>query len=196
MNSDSLKEPGISRIDTDSTHGWYVRAYRNGKVRSKFFSDRKHGDKEAALEEARRHRDELFETVAKQPKEPRKRSPQISAKRSGTGVVGVTRTDKRSANGNLLTCYSVSWRPEPNVQKCTSFSWEKYGEQEAFRMAVTHRFERLIEAYGTDIEDRLLKEHHGNERVLSIVSDVFSRALSNGGQANNGFAKRTESALS
>ena len=179
------KEAGISRIDTESTHGWYVRAYRNGKVQSKFFSDRKYGDKWAALESAKDHRDDLFQTVASEPKEPRKRSPQISAKRSGTGVVGVTRTDKRSASGNMLTCYSVSWRPKPNVQKCTSFSWEKYGEEAAFTMAVSHRFERLIEAYGPSIQERLLKEHSGDEKVLSIIVEVFSDKTSNG--APNGF---------
>ena len=181
MEVTTAKEAGISRIDTESTHGWYVRAYRNGKVQSKFFSDRKYGDKWSALEEAKVHRDDLFQTVASEPKEPRKRSPQISAKRSGTGVVGVTRTDKRSASGNMLTCYSVSWRPKPNVQKCTSFSWEKYGEEAAFRMAVTHRFERLIEAYGLSIRERLLKEHAGDEKVLSIVSEVFSEKNGNGG---------------
>ena len=185
----SAKEPGISRIDTDSTHGWYVRAYRNGEVKSKFFSDRKYGDIDAALTEARKHRDLLFATVARQPKEPRKRSPQISAKRSGTGVVGVTRTDKRSANGNTLTCYSVSWRPEPNVQKCTSFSWEKYGEEEAFRMAVTHRFERLIEAYGAGIKERLLKEHQGNDRILGIVSEVLECDPASVGAERNDFAQ-------
>ena len=181
MEVTTAKEAGISRIDTESTHGWYVRAYRNGKVQSKFFSDRKYGDKWSALEEAKVHRDDLLQAVASEPKEPRKRSPQISAKRSGTGVVGVTRTDKRSASGNMLTCYSVSWRPKPNVQKCTSFSWEKYGEEAAFRMAVTHRFERLIEAYGPSIRERLLKEHAGDEKVLSIVSEIFSEKNGYGG---------------
>ena len=177
MLQGATKEPGISRIDTDSTHGWYVRAYRNGTVRSKFFSDRKHGDIVSALESAKKYRDELFAAVSELPKEPRKRSPQISAKKSGTGVVGVTKTEKRSASGVPLTCYSVSWRPAPNVQKCTSFSWEKYGESEAFRLAVTHRFEKMAEAYGDGIRERLLDEHRNNPRVLEIISRVFTKAF-------------------
>lgn len=173
MSASPQKEPGISRIDTDSTHGWYVRAYRNGSVQSKFFSDRKYGGRDVAYKEACSHRDELFQKVAAQPKEPRKRSPQISAKRSGTGVVGVTRTDKKTASGKVLTCYSVSWRPQSNVQKCTSFSWDKYGEAEAFRRAVKHRFEKLIEGYGPTVEGRLRDEHKENPLVLKIVEEVF-----------------------
>lgn len=59
---------GISRIDSGSTHGWFVRAYRNGKTYSKLFSDRKCGGKGKALKLAKEHRDELqakLEKIAK-----------------------------------------------------------------------------------------------------------------------------------
>lgn len=64
---------GISRIDSSSTHGWFVRAYRNGKTYSKLFSDRKCGGKGKALKLAREHRDQLVEKLQAIPKAPRKR---------------------------------------------------------------------------------------------------------------------------
>jgi hypothetical protein len=33
----------------------------------------------------------------------------------------------------------VSWRPEPKVQKSTSFSIKKYGEEKALEMAIELR---------------------------------------------------------
>lgn len=63
---------GISRIDSTSTHGWFVRGYRNGKTYSKLFSDRKCGGKAKALNEARTYRDELLDELAAIPKVPRK----------------------------------------------------------------------------------------------------------------------------
>ena len=48
---DSTNEnKGISRVDSGSTQGWFVRGYRNGKTYSKFFSDGKYKDKEEAVE--------------------------------------------------------------------------------------------------------------------------------------------------
>jgi hypothetical protein len=50
---------GISRIDSGSTHGWFVRVYKNTKTFSKLFSDRKIGGKGKALKEAKEHRDKM-----------------------------------------------------------------------------------------------------------------------------------------
>ena len=50
--------PGISRIDSKHTHGWYVRVYANGGVlKSKLFSDRLFGGKQQALDNAIKFRD-------------------------------------------------------------------------------------------------------------------------------------------
>jgi len=56
---------GISRIDSGSTHGWFVRCYRNGKTFSKLYSDRKCGGKGKALQQAKDHRDALQERIDK-----------------------------------------------------------------------------------------------------------------------------------
>lgn len=149
------KEKGISRIDSDSTHGWFVRGYRNGKTYSRLFSDLKCGGREAALAAARSHRDRLHEKLEQIPAHPRSRRLVVRDARNSTGVLGVCRTAKRSSSGKVHECYSVSWRPSPGVQKCTSFSIRKYGEKKAFQLAVAHRRQMLREIYGPSILPRI-----------------------------------------
>lgn len=147
----SAKEKGISRIDANSTHGWFVRGYRNGKTYSRLFSDRKCGGREEALEAARAFRDRLHNELGQAPREPRARRVVYRDSRNSTGVLGVCRTTKKGAKGRLSDCYSVSWRPEPGVQRCTSFSIRKYGEKKAFQLAVAHRRKMLKQIYGQKI---------------------------------------------
>lgn len=136
-NIESLK--GISRIVTSSTLGWYVRVYRNKKTYSKFFSDTKFGGKDKALETAIFQKEELSRMISKIPKKPTKRRVVTKDKRNTTGVLGVSRTSKKASNGKSYDCYTVSWRPEPKVQKSTSFSIKKYGEEKALEMAIELR---------------------------------------------------------
>lgn len=140
------KEKGISRIDSGSTHGWFVRGYRNGKTFSRLFSDLKHGGTEAALDEARTFRASLYEDLEKIPAQPRARRVVTRDSRNTTGVIGVCRTTKTGPNGTKHACFSVSWRPERGVQKCTSFSIRKYGEEKAFQLAVAHRKKMMQES--------------------------------------------------
>lgn len=69
------KNKGISRIDSGSTHGWFVRGYRNGRTYSKLFSDLKCGGKKKAMDLARDYRDQLHAELAKIPASPRGRKP-------------------------------------------------------------------------------------------------------------------------
>lgn len=142
-----IKIKGISRIDAESTHGWFVRGYKNKKTYSKFFGDRKHGGKEAALAEAIKHRDELLNELEGIPDNPRPRRIVSKDSRNVTGVLGVCRIVKKSPSGTVNECYSVTWRPEPGVQKCASFSIRKYGEEEAFRLAVELRRKKMAEIF-------------------------------------------------
>lgn len=152
------KEKGISRIDSGSTHGWFVRGYRNGKTWSRLFSDMKCGDRRKALEEARAFRDELHNKLEEIPSQPRARRVVTRDARNATGVLGVCRTSKKSPNGTVNEVYSVSWRPAPGVQKCTSFSIRKYGDKKAFQLAVAHRKRMLKEIYGPSVLNKLKKE--------------------------------------
>lgn len=149
------KEKGISRIDSGSTHGWFVRGYRNGRTYSRLFSDGKCGGGEAALEAALEFRDKLYAKLDDIPRQPRARRVVLHDARNSTGVLGVCRTAKKSPNGKVNECYSVSWRPEPGKQKCTSFSIRKYGEKKAFQLAVAHRKKMLKEIYGSSVLNRM-----------------------------------------
>jgi len=152
---------GISRIDSGSTHGWFVRGYRNGKTYSKLFSDRKCGGKGKAHAQAKAYRDELRLELESIPKKPRQRRIVFSDSRNTTGELGVSRTTKLGPNGKRYECYSVSWRPEPGVQKCTSFSIKKYGEKKAFRLAVEYRRKQMREIHGPGFYRQMsqLKRH-------------------------------------
>lgn len=160
----SKAKKGISRIDSGSTHGWFVRGYRNGTTYSKLFSDRKCGGKGKAQKLARDYRDELAEQIEAIPKRPRARRIVTSDARNTTGELGVSRTTKLGPNGTKHECYSVSWRPEPGVQKCTSFSIKKYGEKKAFKLAVAHRRKMMREIHGPNFYRQLAAKAKQSEK--------------------------------
>ena len=139
---------GISRIDSRSTRGWFVRGYRNGKTYSKLFSDGRCKGRDAALENARKYRDKLHAKVAAIPKSARARRFVTRNRRNTSGVIGVTKIKRKAKDGSLIESYSVSWRPLPGVQRCTSFSIRKYGEKRAFALACRHRKRMLKKIYG------------------------------------------------
>ncbi len=68
-----MQNKGISRIDSGSTHGWFVRGYKNRKTYSKLFSDLKCGGKRKALLLARRYRDQLLKKIEKIPVKVKRR---------------------------------------------------------------------------------------------------------------------------
>ncbi len=146
---------GISRIDSGSTHGWFVRGYKNGKTYSKLYSDGKWGGRDKALAAAKLFRDSLADRLEKIPAKPRARRLVFRDSRNSTGVLGVSRIVKRTPRGTIHESYSVSWRPEPGVQKSTSFAIRKYGEKKAFQMAVAFRRKMLREIYGPGVFRKL-----------------------------------------
>ena len=139
---------GVIRIDSDSTHGWQVRVYRDGKTYSKLFSDRKCGGREEAFAAARDYRTSLVEEVADLPAvEPRRRL--VRRNRGNTsGVVGISRTYKRDRRGVRHEVYAVSWNPEPGVARGTSFSIRRYGEDQAFQKACELRWAKMKGIHG------------------------------------------------
>ncbi|MFP4166639.1 MAG: hypothetical protein ACLFUF_05660 [Opitutales bacterium] len=154
-------EKGISRIDSGTTHGWFVRGYRNGKIYSKLFSDRKSGGKGKALALARDYRDELQDKLEAIPKKPR---IVLSDTRNKTGELGISRVTEIDPNRGDHDCYSVSWRPEPGVQERASFSINKYGEKKAFRLAVEFRKARMREIHGPKFYRKLSKKKQRRDK--------------------------------
>ncbi len=82
----------ITRIDQEkkNTHGYYVRIQRDNNRISTFFSDKRYGGKQKALEAAKEFRDKeisKWEAVAKNPNVP------ISyGKPTNTGELGIIKT--------------------------------------------------------------------------------------------------------
>lgn len=148
---------GISRIDSGSTHGWFVRGYRNRVTSSKLFSDRKCGGKNKARAAAKEYRDGLHASLAKIPKERRGPRIVLEDSRNKTGELGVSRVTRIGASGQEYPIYTATWRPELGVQKCTSFSVNKYGEKGAFRKAVALRRAKMKEIHGPDFYKDLAK---------------------------------------
>lgn len=149
MNKDiSLK--GISRIDAGSTHGWFVRAYRNKKTYSKFFSDSKFKNRDMALSKAIEERNTLKKQISKIKKKPTKRRIVQTDSRNKTGELGVSKSSKKAKNGLYYECYSVSWKPKSGKQKSTSFSIKRYGDSEALKMAIDLRRKMMCQIHGND----------------------------------------------
>jgi hypothetical protein len=148
---------GISRIDQPHkhNHGWYVRVAFQKKVYSKFFSDLSNDGRDKALRKAVRYRNALEVQFGK-PRTDRLVVASPPCKRRG--VVGVVRTLKptRTRTGKLTKSpvYEVTWSPEPNKVKRTSFSILKHGEKGAFLKAYKLRKKVERQIYGREIPSR------------------------------------------
>lgn len=143
---------GISRIDSDHnhTHGWYVRVRQNGKVRSKFFSDQKHGGIAKALMKARRfYKNEMREIVAETLGEIPDKLPNrvivTKNRNNNTGVVGVQLVERKNPGGSMYRAYRVCWSDNSGKSHTKFFSIKKLGEKEAFRQACDYRKKKLLE---------------------------------------------------
>ena len=145
---------GISRIDSEQKkmHGWYVRVRFNNETRSKFVTDRQHGNKEAALKAAVECRDELERELGK----PRTDWVVVGSNpRNRVGVAGVRRAVKKykGKDGTVYEneVYEVSWNAGREKKGRTSVSIRKYGEARAFRMACAIRREKERQMYGEPV---------------------------------------------
>jgi hypothetical protein len=185
-NNDKSTYKGISRIDSKTTKGWLVRGYKNGIRYSKLFSDGKFGGKNIALTKAIVFRNELCTRLSSIPSKPRSQKIVSHDKRNQTGVLGVSKLFKNGKDNKKLGFYSVTWRPSKGKQKCTSFSIAKYGEELAFKKAVSLRYEKLLAAYGKEIAVKIVGEENVSAHVLadsgtavgrSVIVDVQGSAL-------------------
>jgi hypothetical protein len=158
----------ISRIDSKKAVGWYVRVKFNRKNHTKFFSDSLHGGKSDALEAAIRWRNEKEKELGK----PRTDRVVIASfEGNNTGYTGVNRTQKwtgaRNKNGdplpNFSPVYAVSWSPKPGTVRGTSFSINKYGEEEARRKAIELRKRMERKIYGEEIKVNRSKQPRSDQ---------------------------------
>lgn len=141
--------PGITRIDISkmegkgSTHGWEMRIRRRHVKDEMFFSDREHGGKTKALAAARKYRDKMDRDI---PRYSRREIAEIISKRNTSGVAGVRLAEIFSPkNRKKYRAWVAYWSPVPHVRKTKSFAVEKFGDEEACRLAVAARREGVAE---------------------------------------------------
>ena len=127
----------ISRINLPlmKTHGWQVRLRRQGKLFSKFFSDRKHGGEEEALTIARAYRNELIKSL---PDPVRAGAEGKMTRRNVSGVVGVSRIVIKSGL-RRYEFWQATWSCDSGIRKRMKFSVRRYGEDRAFELACVAR---------------------------------------------------------
>jgi hypothetical protein len=129
----------ISRIDSNKTHGWYVRVTFLGTEHRKLFSDNKYGNKLSALIEAKKYRDELEESLGK----PRTDRIVISThKRNNTGMLGVRRRE--------FPAFEVQASIKPGKIKKIIVPIANGDEQAAFKEACRIRQQLLHKSYSGD----------------------------------------------
>lgn len=119
------------------THGWQVRLCRGGKRLSKFFSDRRCGGPDAALQAAITFRDQLLKRL---PQPQRAGAAGKLTRRNVSGVVGVSRIVVRSGSASY-EFWQATWSPSPGVRKRVKFSIRRYGDERAFELACEARRE-------------------------------------------------------
>lgn len=125
----TTRHKNITRIDHPAkrTYGFFVRVRWKGQNRSRFFSDKKHGDRLAALTAAIDWRDATEQELDK----PRTERLVIGQPRSSnTGVVGV----RRRTEGHT-EYMEATWVNEQGTLSRTRFSIARYGVKGALRRA-------------------------------------------------------------
>lgn len=142
----------ITRIDQDpkppkriGQHGWWVRLQRGGIKHQHFFNDSKFGGKEKCLEAAITFRDAVKTQFLDNPNTELVLSgTRTLGKRNISGVIGVNRTEytytKRGKKYKALV-WQAHWPTGKGKQSNKTFSIKKYGEEEAFRLALNAREE-------------------------------------------------------
>lgn len=133
------KTYAIARLDVSSagTHGWQVRLQRRGVKYAKYFSDRLCGGTREAFDSALRWRDRVLRRLEEEESiRVCRRSP-----RNRSGVVGVSKVRVVAANGSEYEFWQATWSPEVGKRRCVKFSVMRYGDSEAFRLAVQARMQ-------------------------------------------------------
>lgn len=132
---------GISRAESKRSTGWLVRAYREGRTYSKFFSFQKYGGERLSLKVAQAYLHAFERSFPPIDKPPYRTTP---LRRSKTGVNGVCFTHHRSRRtGEKLLCYSVHYRLSGQIYNKRFYLHLYTSDSAAFEDAV--QFRRAME---------------------------------------------------
>lgn len=132
--------PGITRfeLETSRSHGYLVRICRDGEKTSEFFADARHGGKRKAKKVAQQRYAELCEKLG--PANTRA-TKNLLTDRNSTGTVGVHIAHSIDSRWEKCeyTSYCASWIKADGERQKISFSWTKYGKENAFELACIAR---------------------------------------------------------
>lgn len=139
MNKPS-KTPGISRIDQPShrTHGFFLRAARQGEIYSAFFSDKTYGGRAAALAAAQEYRGKLLNILGMPAQKSRRFWAEQPRHVGRSGIIGVQRVIDRKVRP-WRKFWRASWSPKLGVVRKKQFSIRKFGEEKARLLAIRAR---------------------------------------------------------
>jgi len=131
---------GVSRIDQPEkrNHGWFVRITLKGQIHSKFFADKSHAGKSAALAAARRHRDTLVKKLPKDRLESLARRRRHIKK---SGIKGITHVVTQDTRGHKYEYWQAAWRARDGRRHSAKFSIATHGEKRALDLAKKHLVE-------------------------------------------------------
>ncbi len=137
-------EPTEEHPDRHPTHGWQVRIKRQKKQHTKYFSDKRFGGRDAALQKAIEYRDELLETLP-EPMDPVRRSAEA---RSKTGVIGLNFCWKDDGSGTPKPYVQLSWLEEDGTRRSAAYSVRKWNLRRAVWKACVRLHRARVEHRG------------------------------------------------
>jgi len=120
-----------------STFGWQVRLQRRGVRYAKYFADRSLGGQDRSLEVAKGWRDKVLEKLD----ETEGVRVCLTSARNSSGVVGVSRVTISGPNGVAYYFWQATWSLGSGERRCIRYSVKRYGDRQAFRLAVQARRE-------------------------------------------------------
>ena len=160
--------PYIGRYATASgtCFNWRVSIVRQGACHRKTFSDSAYGGAEGALVAAKAWRDELFRTL---PVDSRAQMAVRVNATNTSGVAGVTRTREiqKGKLGQFWVGYSPSMKGQSRRSK--KFSIAKYGEEQAFELAVKAR-----EAFVTELGEVVAPHHRAARQMMRTLGQAMN----------------------
>jgi hypothetical protein len=143
--------PGVIKINYPDKEqiGYLVKAERRGKrIHEIFYVRHFDGDWNRCYAAAK---DKARQFFLENPRYDRKEVAEIISRRNKSGVVGVRIKENRyrwKSDPDRFTTFldaEAAWSPERNKVKKRTFSLEKYGEEEAWRLACETRRKGLQE---------------------------------------------------
>ena len=159
----------ISRVDHQAshTHCWRVTIQRQTHIYREEFSDGQYGGCQQALDAAEAYRDATLQT---HPPFSKPDYCAILKKNNRSGISGLTRIDRwelRRGRPVRRLCWEAQW-PIGNGRSChRKFSILKYGEEGAFRRALTAR-EKGLKALASETfspYEAAQSRHRGTARL-------------------------------